>query len=77
MAKCGACGNDHDRTFEVLSQVQTHTLGSFEGAIHKLAPACTHCGSRVVGPGLEKDGRIFCGDPCVERGSVDEPRERA
>ncbi len=77
MAICGACGNDHDKTFEALSQVQTHTFDSFQGAIHRLAPACTHCGVRISGTGLEQGGRIFCGSHCAGRGNVNELRERA
>lgn len=77
MAKCGACGNDHDRTFQVLSQIQTRTFDSFQGAIHRLAPACTCCGLRIVGQGLEKDGRIYCGGLCADRGAVTELREHA
>ncbi len=35
----------------------TYTLDSFEGAIHKLAPLCAHCGCRVIGHGVEAQGR--------------------
>ena len=77
MAICGACGNDYDKTFQVLIHGETHTFDSFECAIHKLAPTCTHCGLRIIGHGLEKDGRIFCCDHCAERKGVKELRVRA
>lgn len=77
MAICGACGNDYDKTFQVLIHGETHTFDSFECAIHTLAPACTCCGLRIIGHGLEKDGRIFCCDHCAERSGVKELRDRA
>jgi hypothetical protein len=30
------------------------------GAIHRLAPACAHCGCKVIGHGLEAHGQFFC-----------------
>ncbi len=33
-----------------------HTLDSFERAIYALAPAHAHCGVRIVGHAVEKDG---------------------
>ncbi len=77
MAICGGCGNDYDKTFQVLIHGETHTFDSFECAIHTLAPTCTHCGVRIIGHGLEKDGRIFCCDHCAEREGVKELRDRA
>src|SRR5450830_1349828 len=51
MAKCGACGNDYDKSFQVVARGTTHTFGSFECAIHTLAPTCEHCGVRIIGHG--------------------------
>lgn len=39
MTKCDACGNDYDKSFQVVAQGKSHTFDSFECAIHKLAPA--------------------------------------
>lgn len=39
MAKCDACGNDYDKSFQVVARGKTHTFDSFECAIHALAPA--------------------------------------
>ena len=42
-----------------------------------LAPACAHCGTRIVGHGLEKGSRMFCCDHCAEESGVKELRDRA
>ena len=49
MATCDLCGNDYDKTFQVILGGQTYTFDSFECAIHMLAPTCAHCGVRIVG----------------------------
>ena len=54
----------------------TDTFDSFECAIQALAPTCEHCGVRIVGHGLEKDGRMFCCDHCAEHEGVTELRDR-
>ena len=77
MATCDACGNDYDKSFQLIKGGQTYTFDSFECAIHRLAPACEHCGVRIVGHGLEKDGRMFCCDHCAEHKGVTELRDRA
>ncbi len=77
MAKCDMCRNDYDKCFQVVAQGKTYTFDSFECAIHKLAPACEHCGVRIIGHGLEKSGRMFCCDYCAERAGVKELRDRA
>ncbi len=38
MGKCEQCGNDYDKTFDVIAGGQTHTFDSFECAIQMLAP---------------------------------------
>jgi hypothetical protein len=77
MAKCDACGNDYDKSFQVVMRGKTHTFDSFECAIHVLAPACAQCGVRIVGHGLEKDRRMFCCDHCAQMAGVKELRDRA
>lgn len=77
MAKCDACGNDYDKSFQVVAQGKTHTFDSFECAIHTLAPKCAHCGVRIIGHGLEKGDRMFCCDHCAEGAGVTELRDRA
>jgi hypothetical protein len=77
MAKCDTCGNDYDKTFEVIRGGQRYVFDSFECAIHRLAPECEHCGVRIIGHGLEKQGRMFCCDHCAENEGVTELRDRA
>lgn len=77
MAVCDACGNDYDKSFEVMRAGERYTFDCFECAIHLLAPSCEHCDVRIIGHGLEKNGRIFCCDHCAEHEGVSELRDRA
>jgi hypothetical protein len=76
MAKCEACGNDYDKSFQVVMQGKSHVFDSFECAIHTLAPTCAHCGLRIVGHGLEKNAQMFCCAHCAEMEGVTELRDR-
>lgn len=68
MARCATCGNDYPHTFEVKMNGETHAFDSFECAVHKLAPICGHCGTRILGHGVEKEGEFFCCDHCARQG---------
>jgi hypothetical protein len=70
MSQCEVCGNDYDKSFDVTTAGSTHTFDSFECAIHRLAPTCEHCGCRVIGHGVESDGRIFCCANCAAQAGV-------
>lgn len=76
MATCETCGNDYDKAFEVTMGGKAHTFDSFECAIHALAPTCDHCGIRIVGHGLEKDGTFYCCEHCAEGEGVKGLRDR-
>jgi hypothetical protein len=76
VAECEVCGNDYDKAFEVVAAGERHTFDSFECAIHALAPACEHCGCRVIGHGVEADGRIFCCARCAATAGATELRDR-
>jgi hypothetical protein len=67
MAKCAVCGNDYQQSFEVVMAGERHVFDSFECAIHKLAPACAHCGCRVIGHGVEAKDVIYCCANCARR----------
>ena len=68
MATCEVCGNDYDKSFEIIpSAGGSHTFDCFECAIHALAPRCPHCSCRVIGHGVESDGKIYCGAHCAEQ----------
>ena len=76
MAKCDVCGNDYDKSFEVRMAGSSYTFDSFECAIHKLAPECDHCGCRIIGHGMESEGRMFCCAMCAEHEGVPEMVDR-
>jgi hypothetical protein len=65
MARCEVCGNDYDKTFDVIVGQQRHTFDAFECAIHRLAPACEHCGCRIIGHGIEVNARFYCCANCA------------
>lgn len=78
MPVCEQCGNDYDKAFEVVAAGETHVFDSFECAIHVMAPVCEHCGCRVIGHGVESDGRFFCCASCARHEVPEaEPRDRA
>ena len=66
MATCEVCGNDYDRSFEVVMAGKAHVFDSFECAIHALAPKCEHCGCRIVGHGVQAGDSIYCCAHCAE-----------
>lgn len=70
MGRCDVCGNDYDKAMQITYRGQTRTFDSFECAIHALAPTCGHCGCRVIGHGVESDGRIFCCANCARNAGV-------
>ncbi len=65
MATCDVCGNEYDKVLEIRHQGQSGTYDSFECAIHALAPACAHCGIKIIGHGRERGGTIYCCDHCA------------
>lgn len=76
MATCSVCGNEYDKTFDVIMAGQKSTFDSFECAIHALAPTCQHCGVKIVGHGLEANGLFYCCDHCAEAEGIKGLRDR-
>ena len=70
MAKCDVCGNDYQRSFEVVAGGSRHVFDSFECAIQKLAPTCDHCGCRIIGHGIEAGRKFFCCAHCARESGV-------
>jgi hypothetical protein len=62
---CDTCGNDYDKTIDIIKDGQAYTFDCFECAIHKLAPTCRKCGIRIIGHGLEKDDEYYCCEHCA------------
>ena len=77
MPRCETCGNDYDKSFEVMLAGKSHTFDSFECAIAKLAPHCEHCDCRISGHGVEKDGRMYCCVHCAEKSGITGLKDRA
>ena len=77
MPVCEVCGNEYERSFEVFAAGERHIFDSFQCAIHRLAPRCEHCGCKVVGHGIEAEGRFYCCAHCARHegveGAVDHP----
>ena len=59
------------RDYAVSSYTSAQTGLRPDAEIH-----CEHCGVRIVGHGLEKDGRMFCCDHCAEGEGVTELRDQ-
>ena len=76
MPACAVCGNEYDKAFQVQMEGSTYTFDSFECAIHALAPVCDHCGCRVIGHGVEWDGRFFCCAHCARHAGVESAQDR-
>lgn len=77
MARCEVCGNDYDKSFEVMAAGARHVFDSFECAIQAVAPVCEHCGCKVVGHGVEVKGRFFCCANCARAATSADVRDRA
>jgi Rieske Fe-S protein len=77
MAVCEVCGNEYDKTFEITVAGGHHVFDSFECAIHALAPRCEHCGCRVIGHGVEANGRLFCCAHCASQSGEEQLVDRA
>lgn len=65
MATCETCGNDYHDTFTITRGDRSGTFDSFECAIQSMAPLCNHCGCRILGHGIDAQGRIFCCAHCA------------
>lgn len=65
MAECATCGNNYDKSFEVIMSGKKFVFDCFECAIHMLAPRCQHCSVTIIGHGLEAEGRFFCCAYCA------------
>ena len=72
MERCETCGNEYDKTFEVVKDGLSHTFDSFECAIQALAPTCSHCLCRIIGHGVEADGKFYCSAHCAKSVGIDE-----
>lgn len=77
MARCDQCGNDTDKAFQVVMGERRMTFDSFECAIEMAAPRCEHCDCRIIGHGVEADGRMYCCAHCASHAGAEGLRDRA
>lgn len=77
MPKCEVCGNDYDKTMLITQGERSMTFDSFECAIEAMAPRCAHCSCRVIGHGVEAQGRIYCCAHCAHVSGISEMKDRA
>lgn len=68
MAKCEVCGNQYDKSFSISLGNHVYDFDSFECAIAKLAPNCTHCKCKIIGHGVEQSGKFYCCEHCARQG---------
>lgn len=66
MATCDCCGNSYSKPISVTMEGKKYEFDCFECAIHTLAPACTHCGCKIIGHGVEVNDEYFCCEHCAE-----------
>lgn len=76
MAQCEVCGNEYDKSFEIMAEGQRHVFDSFECAIHALAPTCHHCGCKIIGHGFESDHEFYCCANCANLAGVSGMKDR-
>ena len=77
MQACEMCGNEYDKAFEIRMAGKSHIFDSFECAIHSLAPTCSHCGCKVIGHGVEANGKFYCCAHCGGQQGVRKVADRA
>ncbi|MEE1927070.1 hypothetical protein V1J52_02545 [Streptomyces sp. TRM 70351] len=65
MAVCEVCSNDYEMSFEVHAAGAVHVFDSLECAAQRMAPICENCACRILGHGVESDGRFFCCAHCA------------
>jgi hypothetical protein len=62
---CNTCGNLYDKSFQIILNDQEYWFDSFECAIEKLAPKCTHCHMKIIGHGIDSQGSTYCCSHCA------------
>lgn len=76
MATCDTCGNEYDKLFTITHQDRTGVFDSFECAISGMAPKCAHCGTNIIGHGVEDADQMYCCANCARRAGQTEATDR-
>ncbi len=66
MGLCTVCGNQSTRTFDIMYEGGILTFDSFQCAIHRLAPMCSHCDCLILGHIVESEAAIYCSALCAQ-----------
>ncbi|EOM78345.1 hypothetical protein DW322_14340 [Rhodococcus rhodnii] len=77
MATCETCGNDYDKTFTLTRGDRTGVFDSFECAAQAMAPQCAHCGTRILGHGVEAGDTVYCCAHCARAAGAAQLTDRA
>jgi hypothetical protein len=65
-APCTTCGNVYDKAFRITSHDgATGVFDSIECAAAWVAPECVHCGTRILGHGVQAGTDIYCCAHCA------------
>lgn len=70
MSTCTVCGNQYDKTFEVIKDGTSYLFDCLECAIQKLAPTCVQCGCRILGHGIEAGEQYYCCAHCARKAGI-------
>lgn len=67
--ECAQCGNAYEEknSLKVRYQGEEYVFDSFECAIAKLAPECSHCGTNIIGHGIEQGSQFYCCERCARQ----------
>lgn len=76
MGRCDTCGNEYDKSFEVIQGGRRYTFDSIECAVHMIAPRCAHCECAILGHGVEGEGKIYCCANCAKHDGTSGLRDR-
>ncbi len=73
---CESCGNYYENAFVVEMDGHRHVFDSFECAINKLAPLCSHCDTKIIGHGIAKEGQLYCCTHCATHEHDSRPKDK-
>jgi hypothetical protein len=75
MAQCENCGNEYDKSFEIIVGGKRHTFDSFECAIHKLHQNALRMSNTWAW--RQTGSQIFCCAHCAREYGATELKDRA
>ena len=78
MARCDVCGNDYDKSFQIVQgrQVAHFRQLRMRHSWH-LRRRVSHCGCRIIGHGMEAHGEFFCCAYCAKQSGAPQMKDRA